>query len=92
MRGAPMENTNPPRAAPRIIARFPGAHQGDHQAGKPTHRHADQRHQQSSLTYLAMLMVAVNTGIVIFAHGSSVPSANEAVGRCGGSGGQRRSV
>jgi len=26
-----------------------------------------------------MLMVAVNTGIVIFAHGSSVPSANEAV-------------
>ncbi len=26
-----------------------------------------------------MLMVAVNTGIVIFAHGSSVPSANAAV-------------
>jgi sirohydrochlorin ferrochelatase len=26
-----------------------------------------------------MLMVAVNTGIVIFAHGSSVPSANDAV-------------
>jgi sirohydrochlorin ferrochelatase len=26
-----------------------------------------------------MLIVAVNTGIVIFAHGSSVPSANEAV-------------
>jgi sirohydrochlorin ferrochelatase len=26
-----------------------------------------------------MLMVAVKTGIVIFAHGSSVPSANEAV-------------
>jgi sirohydrochlorin ferrochelatase len=26
-----------------------------------------------------MLMVAVNTGIVIFAHGSSVPSANQAV-------------
>jgi sirohydrochlorin ferrochelatase len=26
-----------------------------------------------------MLMVAVNNGIVIFAHGSSVPSANEAV-------------
>jgi sirohydrochlorin ferrochelatase len=26
-----------------------------------------------------MLMLAVNTGIVIFAHGSSVPAANEAV-------------
>ena len=26
-----------------------------------------------------MLIVAVNTGIVIFAHGSSVPSANDAV-------------
>ena len=26
-----------------------------------------------------MLIVAVNTGIVIFAHGSSVPSANQAV-------------
>jgi sirohydrochlorin ferrochelatase len=26
-----------------------------------------------------MLILAVNTGIVIFAHGSSVPSANEAV-------------
>jgi sirohydrochlorin ferrochelatase len=26
-----------------------------------------------------MLMVAMNTGIVIFAHGSSVPSANQAV-------------
>ena len=28
---------------------------------------------------MVMLIVAVNSGIVIFAHGSSVPSANEAV-------------
>jgi sirohydrochlorin ferrochelatase len=33
----------------------------------------------SLFSIIVMLIVAVNTGIVIFAHGSSVPSANEAV-------------
>jgi len=79
MRGAAKENTSPPRTAPIKIARLPAP---SNAASKPTIAPIPMPTRATRIVLiinLVMLMVAVSSGIVIFAHGSSVRSANEAV-------------